>query len=418
MADAADPPLDDEARQLILAQKKAEARKAIAAAVATSIPEIGKLGDTLDAGDSGGSSLAIVEAGRASKAGAASIVDAVLAEALDGTIVIVEDRAFLQDDIALEEIEARLAAFESGFATIRARLAPAVPPPTHGKTFAPAIVAGAVLPTVLGLAGAASSLVGLFRSDYAVSSRTVTADRLGLIAEVARGLREKGRTVLLPGLALASGSALLTKVRQDVETRFNLELELSEFENRATTPGTHQTEIMRTRLGKLYEASDTYGGKGDAAGQANVDAIINRVAGDLLAKETDPQAAADRALVAAGRNLIAAFDAFLTAVSAAPASGPSPLAAATMRRLIKDRTAGHPVYLLFVEVSSAGADVVTRTSNIRFGGQAAVLGGVGVTYLLADAAGDLVGSGTFHRVSSSVFDFASLTRVDSHDWEK
>ena len=251
-----------------------------------------------------------------------------------------------------------------------------------------------------------------------MSSRAVTADKLGLIAEVARGLRAKDRTVLLPGLALANGSALLTKLRQDIEARFNLELELSAFENRATTPGVHQVEIMRTRLGKLYEASDTYAGKGEADGQARVDAIIEGVARALKEAEAEAQPAADRALVAAGRNLITAFDAFLSAVSTAPASGPSPLVAATMRRLIKDRTAGKRVYLLYLDVSSAGAAVVTRTSNIRFGGQAALLGGGGVTYLLADAAGDLVGSGTFHRVSSSVFDFASLARVDSYDWEK
>jgi hypothetical protein len=63
MADPPEVPLDEEARRLLLDQKKAEARKAIAAAVATSIPEGKAIADSVSLDESGGGSIASVEAG-------------------------------------------------------------------------------------------------------------------------------------------------------------------------------------------------------------------------------------------------------------------------------------------------------------------------------------------------------------------
>jgi hypothetical protein len=412
-AEAPEVPLDDEARLLLLEQKKAEARKAI---VEASTPAVPKIADSLSLGEKGASSLASVEASRGTKLAAGDIAKAVGAIAGVTTVVLVEDRGVAQNDIALTEVQSRLDGLDTTFSSLESVI-PAIPAPHAGGTELAPVLA---LPAILAIANLASGIFGLFRSDYSVSSRDVTPDKLGLIAEVAAGLSGQSKTVILPGFGLVNESALINKFRALVVRRYELERRIAYLDNGKVLPATQELDALRARLAKLEEAADGYfadGSKDDAWKKAQE--LITTVSAKIKEKSADAALSADRSNVATGRSVLTAFDAAATALTTPPATGYPPLIAAALREKVKMLAAakGGSPHLLFVDVSSAGADAVTRSSGGLNGARAAFIGGVGVTYFLADAEGRLVSSGTFHRVSASIFDFGQLKTAKVDAWK-
>jgi hypothetical protein len=306
------------------------------------------------------------------------------------SVLIVEDRAVAQNDIALTEVESRLESFEQLFDEIE----DAVPVGLVAEPVVDESVTAAVaLPVILGLAGLASTVVGLFRADYSVSSRTVTADKLGLIAEVAKGLRAKNRAVVLPGLGLVKESRLLTRAQELVKRRYKLDARIGAYEGAKITPVTHRLDADRARLAQLQKASDQYHAEGKSAERKRNDELIASVIAEIQEREGDPTYSDGRASIAAARSVLGAFDAAVSALATAPsAGGYAPLMAAALRELIKLAVGagGRSAHVLYVDVSSAGADVVSRAGSVRGDAKAAFLGATGVTFLLGDSAGNLV----------------------------
>lgn len=424
--------LDEEAKQLKLLQTKAEARKAIAeaetATIKAAIPEVKPVDVTssVDLGEKGGASLASVVAAAALSEVAGSIGSTVSSVVRDGMVMIVEDRSVAESDVVYLAVTGRLQQFSTGLSAMTDGLQPR-------KTSTPyetKIVAAAPgLAVIAGLGGLVANIAGLFKSDLTVRARDVTVSRFALIAEIMQRLIRGSTAVVLPGFAMVEQSAVFRSFNDLLEKRYRLERVIVELENREIQPTNRQIDglvasITEQRTMRLKALAD-----GKVAEAEQIKKLIDETQRDLNALYEDEKVQNYKANVSAARSLLAAFDAFALSLTSVPTGARyAPLVGAVLREQLRgspplpapqheDSTDSKPApgtasgaitHLLYVEVSSSGADVVTRSGILGWRQKAAFLGAVQASYILASSDGTVMRSGAVTKTAITTFDFKQL----------
>jgi hypothetical protein len=304
--------------------------------------------------------------------------DAIVSTAGHGVekrILLVESRDLIGSDWPHRVVDSQLTSESAALAAALAGLpspAPPGPPPVHADVDEPEEqgVATAeakrdlVFPPIqaeIAAVTTVASLVGMFRTDYAISGGEVKIGNTPLLAATAEYLRDRGCDVVVDGFDLLDG-ALVDRFWEARALRIDLE-----------------RQVMGLRTG--YGAAD-----GTAP------------AGSELA----------RARLAEAEVAIKAFDEFTKAVTVAPASGGPPLlvTAAQRERLHlppdDERAISH---VLFVAIEGGGQAAITKRKLFGRSGRMNYLGGAQVSYLLYDVAQrETVGAGSEQLMGSVGFD--------------
>ena len=410
--------LDEEAKQLKLAQVKAEARKAIAEAdagtAAAGVPaaQSKPMAGAVDVGEKGGSSLVAVVAAKALTAAAEKIAKRVGEKANGHPIIFVDDRAVAEGDAVYAEVTTRLEQFSHSIDTALQALKP--PGSTRGRQ---ALVGVAPLAAIVGLGSLLGDVLGLFRSDYKVAGREASINRVALVALVAGGLPE-GVKAILPNFGLVKDSAVFASFSSLLERRDKLESAVLSSQYARVDGKQAEIDVLDAYLAEERTARATAVADGDQTKAQRINTEITETARALRELRGDLVFQGVRSQLASARAILASFDAYAKIVTAATEGGTtSPLVAAALReRARKGDKGGKQPHLLYLEVTASGGDAVTRTSVLWWGGKAAFLGAVQATYLLASADGELLASGAVTEAKASSYDFESL-KLGSATWD-
>lgn len=346
----------------------------------------------------------------AGKIGAA--VGAVLGA--DGSILIVEDRAFALSDAPHAEITARFEVFGQRLDDAQEILAP--PPPSEGQETITPLVAGvltaipAVTTAATSIVGLATNVIGMFKSDYSVQNRDVSLDYAALAAAVAQILKHDGITIVVDGFLGLQGSPTFVRLNELLETRAQLEAVVQRRQATELDARSAEIDALNTRIMAATGAHDKarQAGKDDDAGHAQ--ALINELRAELAIKES-----ADflglKAQVAAANALIAAFDHYVTAMSIVPSGQQySPIVAAALRDVVHAGVGGdgQPLgHVLYLEVTGADGDMIVRSGLFTSNRKVGLVGAVQATYLLVEPNGKVRASGSLGEYSAATFDVVS-----------
>lgn len=386
--------LDAEARALKLDQVKAEARKAIAqadrAVLDEALPPAPAKPPEGTVGVSDTSGLVAELAAYAVLTRCAERVAAAVPD--DATVLVVEDRDLVASDWPYLVVDGELTRHQKDLEQAREALAGAKPA-QDGLAFVGAVVAAA------GVIASAASIVGMFRSDYSFTGRALSIAPASLTAAVVHQLRARKTPpeVVVDAFQLLTGSAVFERLSalrdQAADARrsaANLDVEhLAPRERTLQRLGTQITEAEATRAEALDKGEPT-----DA-----VDARLAQLRGEE--DEAVKGAAPLRSAVRAAEKVLDRIDAFVTAVTALPATGyPIVVAAAVRERLHADQK---PVtHVLHAAAGSAGGETVTRRSLWR--SSIAFVGGCHVSYLLLDVQTGVVTGGHHAAVATLPWD--------------
>ncbi len=315
-------------------------------------------------------------------------------------VLIVEDRALLDSEAAYLSVTQQITDLASTLKVV-ADLIPAAASDDKGvKNLLPPGVAVGLIGAIPKLVGGAADIVGMFRTNYTMSSRTMTPEGTPLVAQVANHLLNgNSRTkVSIDGFAsvpAAEDSGLLRKWNAVVTRRRTLETDCLELRARVAAT----TASVDTLLGNR-EAAYALQLKALEAGKSP-DALkdeVSRLDGDIAtARSTSAQATAvlvvaDAALAAAG--------ALETALFTAPAGGRSPIMSALARESLHGKNA--PSHVLFVSLDSVGAEVATPASQLGKSDDVSYLGGLQVSYLVYEVSkAAVVAAGVERRLASA-----------------
>jgi hypothetical protein len=252
---------------------------------------------------------------------------------------------------------------------------------------------------------AAADVVGMFRTNYTMSSRTMSAQGTPLVAQVARTLQTSGSgvTVSVDGFATASPtSPLLTgfwdldKERQDLTT--------ASIGLRSTVAA--KADVI-AGLKKDREATATALLK--VLGEEKPGDLLRQRLADLDARMATEQAGAARetAVLAVVDDVLGVVSAFTNAALTSPAGERAPLLSALARESIHEGDHGAS-HVLFVSLDSVGADVVSPASQLRNVEYVKYVGGMQMTFILYSV-GDrkVVDSGVERRLKLATLDLDS-----------
>jgi hypothetical protein len=414
-----DPPLDDEARQLKLAEAKAASRKAIAeaekATLAAQLPtsDLKPIEGKVELGDKVGLIGELLAYGRLLPA-----AKKIAARFGKGQrVLIVEDRDLIESDWVCEVVRRQLV--HQGAVLDRARLgvtdalaAGLAEPPIEDSATPEAeiqesvIAAGAALTTATSLVGAAATLAGMFRSDYSIKRRDVAVTTTPLVAAAADALREQDVLVNVDGFALLAGSSTvgafydLWTARSELN---DLELQLTKMYAAAE----EDAKDLREEARKLADAYD--GELAKPSSPPTADQLEQRLSTVRQALATTEAALSrPRAAIAFATATGAAFDAFATAVSAPAKEGARPpLVLAAMREPLH-RDENRVTHVLYVAVEAPGAETITKHGFFGSSGRVKFLGGMQVSYLVLDVANACISAaGTEPLLAHMDYDFGS-----------
>jgi hypothetical protein len=302
-------------------------------------------------------------------------------------VLIVEDRALLDSDGAYLVFEAGLTAVTQRLELAKTALDSG---PTSDQTMGQdrssremllgaALGAVSAAPQIIGLA---ADLVGMFRTNYTMSSRTMTPDGTSLVTQVAKTLAAlPGVTVMIDGLMTTDleSSALLKRLGDARDLRWQLAEESSDLRQRVAAAKAAIDTMVEDRTATRTTLLSVMGdGKDGAALDGRLKSIDEQIstmrAGSLR----------DTTLLDSVDAAIAAYGEFQTAALSAPEGGRPPLLAAMARECLHDET--RPTHVLFVSVDSIGADVATPESQLARTGYVRYFGGLQVSYMLYDVA--------------------------------
>jgi hypothetical protein len=418
-------PLDSATRELLLQQKKAEARKAIAEArkaeqaallpdLSFTVPE-----HTVTPGEKGSPVAVLLGYGTVSAVCdkiAASIIDAGIKK--EATVLIVDDLAVATQDGLYVQVSMNLARLLQAAKSLQDRLDP--PPslpgdasvegkPVEGEPLAQVETADAVA-----IAGAVMSavpgLLSLFRTNYSIKGRDFDIAFAPVAAAMARSLHSLGPAVFVRDLrpvpvgGVIAQAMKLQEARDDVEAR-RIWRRISRVDH--PTP---DLEVQRERLTSLRKQRDQLlTGQGDkTAEHQQLLKEIQELVAEIEAIRVRRDAAAYEVEAAGG--LVQAIDAFLSSLLVTPTGQKYPplVAAALHEGLhISGDDAIHYDYILFVEATFAGGESVYEE---RWGrDRAAHLGGSAVAYLLVDNSGRVVTSGVSSRLGAATHKLGETT---------
>lgn len=402
--------LDDEAKALLLAQTKAEARQAIAKAnAATATAGLYQAESKPVAGEttvaSTSASLLNVAGLRGLRSAAQRIaVDVHAALGDHACVLLVSSLDFAAADAPAVEIAGRLKAFTDRFGEAEKTLSPPAPEPEQPPrqammSLAPAVIAAAPAgAAAMSLVGLAADLVGMFKTNYSVTGQDVTFGSDALAAVVAHELMAKNINVCIDGFRSLEGSPTIQRFTQLVDRRRALEDLVLRTEAVEVAP----TQAQIDALGKQIDAAKTPG---------DLQALLAQ----RSALQT-PDFLHRAAEIAASRALIAAFDQYATAVTDVPQGQQySPLVAAALRDVVHEGIkvgddewrATHILYLAAV----AGGDEVTRTGLFQHNERVGLIGACQVTYTLIDERGPIRAADSLGRYTSATLDVRDGTVV-------
>jgi hypothetical protein len=232
------------------------------------------------------------------------------------------------------------------------------------------------------VAGGLATLASMFRSDYSLTARSVSIGQVPLAAATAHRLTKRASEVAIENFNLLENSNLLDEFGHVVEHRHEVERELNRVNKGIVEPADRDlsdqkdaASNLRAALGKdgvsKENLADLFKAKADADGAA------------VKAKSSAVNEA--RAAAAVAADALTRFDAFVTAVTQAPATGYPPLIVAALRERLHgsdEKYTQKYTHVLYVGIESAGGETLTRAgifrTTVRF------VGGAQVSYLLLD----------------------------------
>ncbi|HTX09958.1 MAG TPA: hypothetical protein VME22_15165 [Solirubrobacteraceae bacterium] len=372
----------------------------------------------------------------------ARAVAAVIGE--KGSALIVEDRALGQSDAPHAEITTRFALFERQFAHALSVLAPRLPDQGRsdgGGREDERFVAGAEAGMALASSavGLLTGVIGMFKTDYSVQGRTVTLNYVALAAAVANRLIGNGQTVVIDGLLDLDGTSTLETLNRLLETRGQLEALVGTVKAVAIDPTSAEIDALNARIKAATDVRDkaAEGATPDKAGKAGASAHAAAAScGSVPVQQSDPDkpdpvAAADKLIaelraelaelqtpaylklkadIAAITALMVTFDGYLAAASTVPAGQKyAPLVAAAIRDVLQTgiRVGDEQVpinHVLYLEVTGAGGDMITRTGLFSSNRRVGLVGAVQASYLLIERSGRVCASDSIGSYSTATFD--------------
>jgi hypothetical protein len=419
-------PLDDDAKRLKLDQVKAEARQAIAAAqkatVAALLPssDVKPLEGKVDVGTGVGLVAQLIGYQLLDEA-SARIAKAIARCGVKGAdILVVEDRLLAGTDWVYEGIQHELAALAPALDQMladlgptelqRAEIVPTVPQLRTELFMAPlGLAAVAVSPVI----GAAASLLGMFKTDYSITSREVKIGTTPLVAAVANRLVEQKHNITVDQFSLIAGSRIVADFRSVHDKRDQVEQESIKLKYGSVLPADRRIEDLRAQMKDAWTELDK-ALSGETTGKhqiADLRSQLRAAKADLGEVESDSASA--RAKVAAAEALIARFDAFATAATTAPSTGNPPLLSAALRERLH-RSGDDPktslTHVLFVGIEGSAGETITRTSRFGRSGQVVYMGGAQVSYLVLEVKRNrLVAAGTESLLGHLQYDLKRQT---------
>jgi len=395
-----DVTLDEEAKRLKLEQVKAEARKAIAdsqkATLAAQFPatDVKPLEGKIEVGEGVGLVAGLLAQGLLDKV-AKEIVDQIKEKLEEGTssVLLVEDRRLAASDWSYERVRGQLEVeLEAVEGALGALAGAEVGEPTPEADALPLAAAGAALTAGTAIVGATAGLIGMLRSDYAISSKEVAIAPTPLLAALSKELLCQSREVTVDGFGVLNGK-LIEDFRKATKKRAELERLSTAKKKAVIEPGDRAIEDRRAAMNDTEKAyNQALSGDTQPPG---LDQLKERVA----ATERQVQKAEDairsvRALVATADALVTRFDTFATAITTAAGEGQYPplVAAALRERLHADKD--KHTHVLYAGIELSGGETVARRS-LWSSGQVSFIGGVQVAYLLLDVnQNQIVSAGT------------------------
>ena len=384
--------LDNDARQLKLEQVKAEARQAIAeaqkAALVAQLPpsDVKPLEGKVDVGAGVGLVGQLVAYQLLGDA-AATIVGVFRKGGVkQANVLVVEDRLLVGTDWAYVTVRRQLGFQKKAIDDMLTELTPPQPGQPSGGFTATLLPAAVAAPAVI---GAAATLLGMFRTDYSITSRDVKIGTTPLIAAVANKLLDDDHQVSVDYFSLVADAAIArdffgVQAKRNELAQKNLSLKISNV-----LPADRRIEDLRAEMKDVWSALDK-ALTGEAKGTAQTEELRKRLETlkSTLA-ETEIESAPDRAKNSRAEAVIAQFDAFATAVTTATGTGNPPLLMAALREGLhvpedQSSTQARYSHVLFVGVEGGAAETITRRSLFRSSGQVGYMGGLQVSYLLHD----------------------------------
>jgi hypothetical protein len=416
--------LDDDAKRLKLDQVKAEARQAIAeaqkATVAALLPasDVKPLEGQVDVGAGVGLVAQLIGYQLLDEA-SARIAKAIARCGVKGAdILVVEDRLLAGTDWAFEGIQHELAALAPALdqmlidlGLIEVQSAGSVPiVPRLGAEMVPVVPAALAVSSVI---GAAASLVGMFKTDYSITSREVKIGTTPLIAAVAKRLVEEKHNISLDQFSLVAGSRIVADFWSVHNKRDQVEQESIKLKYGSVMPADRRIEDLRARIKDAWTELN----KALSAETTGKNQIAN-LRGELTAQKAElgqieSDSASARARVAAADALIARFDAFATAATTATSTGNPPLLSAALRERLHrsgDDSKTWLTHVLFVGIEGSAGETITRTSRFGRSGQVGYMGGAQVSYLVLEVKRNrLVAAGTESLLGHLQYDLKRQT---------
>ena len=380
MAEDAAPkvPLDEEAQRLELAKIKAEARSAIAEAdrkqFDATLPAItGKaLDGTVSTDDKAGVLADLVAYGVLGEV--ATAIASSLRIPAGAAVLLTDSRDLVADQGVLFELLRQLKRHETRLTDTLTNLAGITPVQNEGLAgVGPALAIPALVSVVTGV-------FGLLQTNYTVRGRETAIGRTAVLAAIATALPNQKVTV--------DGFRRLPEGDDAVLDRFaRLADQVDTVSGRSVALRAELLEPAEAELARFDAELTAYRAERrklvvEGGATAQVDAEIGRLTDDRAARLA--QIAPVKAVL---RNAQVALDtctSFLQTASLAPVGGRPPVVVAALREAWM--SAG---WILYVEVTSAGGETITRQSAVRRPRYATFVGGCRVDFLALDAEGEL-----------------------------
>lgn len=401
--------LDEEAKSLKLEQIKAEARKAIAesrkATLTAQLPTSSAepLEGTVDVGEGAGLAGQVVAyrlLGRAATEIAAAVKTAKGSRPAD--VMVVEDRALVGSDWTHAAVSKQLGVETATVAEVLKMFPDPAEEPKRkfGATAIPA--AALVVPQLL---GAAASVIGMFRSNYAITSRNAEIGTTPLLAAVAQALLELEEVgVTVDRFTLSTEEGILDRFSYLQEQRRILEWRATRVKTEELQPATQLIADLRAQ--ETNAATELDKGLGAAQVPPSLNELKARVEALQASVVSEELAiASTRTRITLAEAAMERVDAF---TAAATAGDVPPLLTAALRERLHQRTGSNGAahsHVLYVGVEGSGAETITRTNRFGSNGEVGFVGGLNVAYLLLDVASNaLVAAGTIPLLGKVKYD--------------
>lgn len=424
--------LDREGRELQLLEVKAKSRQAIAEANAATLKAglyeaQSKPKTTGTTVDEKAGSMVDVAAARALEAVAEHFSKTIDEHLEDGSVVlIVEHRRLAETDAPYADIRARFTWFNEEFdrwiGDLEPSAAQTTPPAQTADDdvrqvmFALPIAAGITSAIQIGsaamsLVGLGADLVGMFKTNYAISGRDVALDQASFSALMARGLNHRNITVIVDGFVPLAESVLIRSFNELRTKRNKLESIVAQGRARDVGP----TQRLIDRYLSRIEAAEAEFDKAVSGGKPFGDKarLVNKLRDELAGIETaeflDVRARLDNATV-----LVSSLDQYLTLITTVPEGQTyPPIVAAAIREPLhlgigSGDSPAKVTHVLYAGLVASGGDVATESNHFKKDDWITVVGSARATFTLVDTRGAVVCASARGEVMGGKYDFGDM----------